>query len=356
MAQKILFTNHPGDTLDKLVPKMSPSSVFVLVDSNTKSFVLPVLSADSQVVANATIITCPAGDMNKNLESLQRIWQSLTQSGASRRAVLINVGGGVVTDMGGFAAATFKRGIRCINIPTTVLGAVDAAVGGKTGVNFNSLKNHIGVFAPAEAVIISSLFFPTLSQQEILSGYAEIIKHALLDGPKQFADTMSYSVVNSPSDPDRLLALIKESVGVKERIVAQDPKEVGIRRALNLGHTIGHAFESLALKRLSPIPHGYAVAWGLVAEGVLAHIMEGFPSETLHTLADYVYANYGAFDITCDDYPALLGFMRQDKKNADPGHINFTLLRAPGDFAIDCTATDEQITAALDIYRDLLHI
>ena len=356
MSQKIIFTNQLGETLDSLVSNYLASNVYVLVDSNTKAFVLPVLTADSKAVASATVITCPAGDMNKNLDSLQNIWQSLCQGGASRQAVLINVGGGVVTDLGGFAAATFKRGIHCINIPTTLLGAVDAAVGGKTGINYNGFKNQIGAFAPADAVIISTVFFPTLSQQELLSGYGEMLKHGLLDGPQQLADLMRYQVLNPPADPDRLLALVKESVGVKQNIVSQDPTETGLRRALNLGHTIGHAFESLALKRMSPIPHGYAVVWGLVVECILSHLTEGFHSETLHKLADYIYANYGAYDITCDDYPNLIAFMRQDKKNADAEHINFTLLKAPGDFIVDCTVPVEQITAALDIYRDLMHL
>lgn len=356
MAQNVIFTNQLGSTLDSIVEGYMAANVFVLVDSNTKAFVLPVLTADSKAAANATVITCPAGDMNKNLESLQRIWQSLSTGGASRQAVLINLGGGVVTDLGGFAAATFKRGIHCINIPTTLLGAVDAAVGGKTGINFNGYKNQIGAFAPADAVIISTVFFPTLSQQELLSGYGEMIKHALLSGPQQLDDILRYQVLNPPADPDRLLALIKESVEVKQRIVEQDPLESGLRRALNLGHTVGHAFESLALKRMSPIPHGYAVVWGLVVELVLSHLRLGFSSELLHRIADYIFANYGAYDITCDDYPALLDFMQQDKKNTDTQHINFTLLKAPGDFTIDCTADADEISAALDIYRDLAHI
>ncbi len=351
--QSLIYTNRVGETIDSLAAEYASPAVFVLVDSNTRTFVMPVLTADSETVRNATVISCPAGDMHKNLETLQTIWTSLAKQGASRSALLINVGGGVVTDMGGFAAATFKRGIRFINVPTTLLGAVDAAVGGKTGINFAGLKNLVGAFAPADAVIISTVFFPTLSQQELLSGYAEMLKHALLDGSKQLADIMSYSVVSPPADPDRLLALIRESVGVKQRIVEADPTESGLRKALNLGHTVGHAFESLGMKRLSPIPHGYAVVWGLVVELVLSHMLLKFPSDTLHEVAAYVRSNYGAFDITCDDYPELLKFMRNDKKNADADHINFTLLTAPGQPLIDRTADDEQIRTALDIYRDL---
>ncbi len=356
MAQKIFFTNQVGSTLDSLVAEAAPSQVFILVDTNTKSYVLPVLRADSKAAASATVITCQAGDVNKTVDSLRDIWTELAGNEASRNALVINVGGGVVTDMGGFAAATFKRGLRFINLPTTLLGAVDAAVGGKTAINLGGFKNLVGAFAPADAVIISTDYFNTLTQQELLSGYGEMLKHAMLDGPRQLADIMKYSVVNPPADPDRLLGLIRESVGVKERIVAADPTETSLRRALNLGHTVGHAFESLALERKSPIPHGYAVVWGLVVETVLSHLVLGFPSDTLHSLASYIYENYGAFDISCDDYPKLLAYMRNDKKNTDASNISFTLLRAPGDAVIDQVIPAEQIKSALDIYRDLFHL
>lgn len=352
--QNIIFTNQVGDTLDRLAEQIQPSSTFILVDPNTAKFVLPLFQADSETAAKATVITTPAGDNNKDINALTAIWQGLSDNQASRSSLLINLGGGVITDIGGLAAATYKRGIHVINIPTTLLGAVDAAVGGKTAINFNGLKNHIGVFSPADAVIISSIFFPTLSMQELLSGYGEMIKHALLSSSTTLADLLKYSLQNPPADPDRLLALVKESVAVKQTIVDQDPTEKGFRRTLNLGHTIGHAFESLALKRLSAIPHGYAVVWGLVVECVLSNMLEGFSSETLHNLADYVKHEYGAFDITCDDYPALLEFMAQDKKNILPDQINFTLLKAPGDIVLDVTPSKDQITAALDIYRDLM--
>lgn len=354
--QNVIFTNQVGQTLDRLVAEINPAGTFILVDPNTSAFVLPVLQADSQAAARATVITVPAGDMHKDLDSLRAIWQSLSDNRASRSSLLINVGGGVITDVGGFAAATYKRGIHTINIPTSLLGAVDAAVGGKTAVNFNGLKNQIGLFAPAESVIISSIFFPTLSVQELLSGYGEMIKHALLSSQQTFDDVMKYSVQNPPSDPDRLLNLVRESVSVKQSIVEQDPTEKSLRRALNLGHTIGHAFEALALKRGSAIPHGYAVVWGLVVECVLSNLLEGFSSDTLHTLAAYVRREYGVFDVTCDDYPDLLRYMSQDKKNILPDLINFTLLKAPGEVVLDVTPDRDHITAALDIYRDLMGI
>lgn len=356
MKQQLIFTNHPGEELDSMVAKMHPSSVYVICDSNVDTQVLPVLDNMSQTVASATKIVVPADDANKNLDSVSNIWQQLNEKGATRTSLIINVGGGMVTDMGGFAAATFKRGVKFINLPTTLLGAVDASIGGKTGINFNDCKNEVGVFAEAEASIISTLFFVTLPQQELLSGYAEMLKHGLLKDSKTFDRLLSYSIVQSGLDDDRLLALLKESVEVKKQIVEEDLKEQGIRKALNLGHTVGHAFESLAMKRQSPIPHGYAVAWGMVVELVLSHLQLGFPTADLQRYATYVKENYGAFDIDCDDYPELLALMSHDKKNSSPDCINFSLLKDIGDVNIDCTASAEQIKAAMDIYRDLLGI
>ena len=354
MNQKLIFTNQVIETLDSEVAAIGAPRTFVLVDTNTAHFVLPVLQSQSEAVGAATIITIPSGDVNKGLESVQTVWRALTDAGASRRDVLVNVGGGVVTDLGGFAAATYKRGMRFINVPTTLLGAVDAAVGGKTGINFGGLKNQVGVFREADAVIISTFFFPTLTQEELLSGYAEMIKHAMLTGPEVFARVMQFSVVAQTYDPDALLALLEESVNVKKSIVEVDPTEKGLRKTLNFGHTAGHAIEAFAMKHKCPVPHGYAVAWGMVIESILSNLDEGFPSETLHQLAAYVREHYHAYGITCDEYDALIDIMRQDKKNASPDAINFTLLRALGDAVIDVTVSPDRIKGALDIYRDLM--
>lgn len=352
--QELIFTNDVSSQLDALIEKYNPSKVFVLVDENTNKMVLPQLVAQSMAVANSSVITIKAGDINKNIESLMHIWSSLVEGGATRKSMLINLGGGVVTDIGGFAGASFKRGIRFVNIPTTLLSAVDAAVGGKTGINFNGYKNEIGAFCEAEVVIISTRYFSTLSHEELLSGYAEMLKHGLISNAEIYNRLLARDVANI--DADSLLQLLQESVMVKKRIVEEDPTEKGIRRALNLGHTAGHAFESLALQRKSPIPHGYAVAWGLVVELVLSHMQLQFPSNELTRLATYIYDNYGAFYVTCDDYPALIEFMRHDKKNDSANEINFTMLKQVGDIHIDCVASEEDIKTALDIYRDFMHI
>ena len=352
--ENIIFTNQVENALTDVVKNIAPRGIFVLADTNTAQFVLPRLQNLCEPLYDATVIRTNAGDASKNIEAATQIWQALVNGGATRKSLLINVGGGMVTDLGGFAAATFKRGMHCVNIPTTLLGAVDAAVGGKTAINLLNCKNLVGVFSEPDAVIISTVFFATLTQQELLSGYAEVIKHAMLSGTEDFSEVMGYDLTSPGYDPDGLLQLLQKSISVKTGIVARDPREKGLRKALNLGHTVGHAFESLALERKSPVPHGYAVANGLVAETVLSSMLEDFDSSLLHTLDAYIRERYPAFAFTCDDYPRLLAFMAQDKKNDSPDAINFTLLHAPGQPVIDVTVAPDKITAALDVYRDLM--
>lgn len=357
-SQKLIFTQQVAEAIDNIIASITPSpKVFVLTDTNVARDVLPTLSAASQAISSANgVITIPAGDVNKNISSAMTAWQTLTEAKASRHDVMINIGGGVVTDLGGFVASTYKRGIRFINVPTTLLGAVDAAVGGKTGINFGGYKNQVGAFSNADTVIISTSHFKTLSQSELLSGYAEMIKHAMLTGADAFAEVMSYDITDGGGNDTQLPALLEKSIKVKEGIVAADPTEKGLRKALNWGHTIGHAFESFAMSRQAPIPHGFAVAYGMVVEAILSHIKEGFPSARLHQLAQYINRHYQAPQFTCDDYPTLLTLMSQDKKNVDSAHINFTMLRDLGDPVIDCTADAKTICDALDIYRDLAGI
>lgn len=354
MTQQLIFTNHVAETLDKAVEAIKPAKIFILVDFNTATFVLPRLQSEAKTITDATVITTKAGDMNKDLDALQTIWRRLTNEGCTRDSMLINVGGGVVTDIGAFAASTFKRGIRFINLPTTLLGAVDASVGGKTGINFNNIKNLIGSFAQAETVIISTTFFNTLNDNELWSGYAEMLKHGLLDNSATLDRLLSTDVTDI--DPDRLLSLLKQSVNIKRVIVEADPTETGLRKTLNLGHTAGHAFESLAMSRKSPIAHGYAVAYGLITPMVLSHLRLGFPTDTLNRVTRYIIEHYGIFSFNCDDYPALLGYMSQDKKNRRQGEMSFTLLKEVGQPLINQIVTADEVRNALDITRDLMGI
>lgn len=258
----------------------------------------------------------------------------------------------MVTDLGGFAAATFKRGITCINIPTTLLSMIDAAVGGKTGINFNGLKNEIGSFYPADQVMIDSQFLKTLDMPNLLSGYGEMLKHGLISQPSHWSELLTFDFAHI--DYALLQKLIGQSVQVKEDIVEKDPYEQSIRKALNFGHTIGHAFESFALKTNHPVLHGYAVAWGMVCELYLSHIRCGFPKEALRTTIQFIKENYGSLYFTCDDYECLYDFMKHDKKNASCGVINFTLLGGIGDIRINQTASQEEIYELLDFYRETM--
>ena len=262
---------------------------------------------------------------------------------------MLNLGGGMVTDLGGFAASTFKRGINYINIPTTLLAMVDASVGGKTGINFRGLKNEIGVFNNASSVILHTQFLKTLDHENICSGYAEMLKHGLISNVPMWAELLNFDL----DQPDywQLQRMVADSVAVKERIVEEDPTEQGIRKALNLGHTIGHAFESFALARQTPVLHGYAVAYGLICELYLSCLKTGFPTEQMHQTVRFIRDNYGRMDISCKDYPTLLELMTHDKKNT-AGQINFTLLGGIGDIRINQTATQEEILTALDFYRE----
>ena len=252
----------------------------------------------------------------------------------------------MVTDLGGFAASTFKRGLAYINIPTTLLSMVDASVGGKTGINFGGLKNEIGVFNNANCVILDTIFLRTMDAENMLSGYAEMLKHGLISNEQTWAELLNFDL----DDLVKLGDLGEKSVAVKQRIVTEDPTERGIRKALNLGHTAGHAFESLALER-KPILHGYAVAYGLVVELYLCCVKTGFPQDKMRQTVAFIKENYGRMAITCDDYPKVIELMRHDKKNVGTD-INFTLLGGIGDIHINQTATEEEIKEALDFYRE----
>lgn len=353
MSQQLVFTDNPAQALDRIVGDIDPTGrIFILTDDNTASLVLPRLAEESYIARQADIITIPSGDVNKSLDSLAHIWDCLVDGGATRKSLMINLGGGMVTDIGGFAASTFKRGIRFINMPTTLLAAVDASVGGKTGINFHGLKNEIGVFSQADAVIISTVYFDTLPVEELLSGYGEMLKHGLLESFDAFGKLMAYDVTSR--DLKALLPILEENVGVKRRVVEEDPTEKGLRKALNLGHTPGHAFESWAMHRQQPIPHGYAVAFGVLVDMILSHMLYGFDSGVLQQYAATLRNLYGTLPITCDDYDALIDYMHHDKKNISGTEINFSLLESPGHIHLDSIVPEEQIRQALDIFRDLI--
>lgn len=358
--QKVVIVEDLIKELSDFLSSLTYNKLFLLTDENTKRECLPVLQTIT-AIQEAILITVGAGDTHKDLEHLSYIWSRLSNEGASRDSLLINLGGGMITDMGGFAGATFKRGIRTINIPTTLMASVDAAVGGKTGINFNGLKNEIGSFYPPLCVFIDNNFLRTLDRNNILSGYAEMIKHSLISSKEIYKSILSFDLDQyfslSADDPQlstlssQLSTMTAQSVAVKEDIVEKDPLEKGIRKALNFGHTIGHAFESLSFLQQRPILHGHAVAAGIICELYLSHRICNFPSEQLSQIVYYIKEHYPPFAYDCKDYDTLYEFMTHDKKN-EGGVINFTLLAEIGGVRINQHIKRDKILESLDFYRE----
>lgn len=347
MSQRVIISTNLESEIAEALAECEHDKIFVLTDETTAVKCWPVVK-NYFSLKDAKVITIRATDTHKDLDTMVHVWKSLGEGGASRHSCMINLGGGMVTDLGGFAAATFKRGINFINIPTTLLSMVDASVGGKTGINFGGLKNEIGVFCDSKFVILDTEFLRTLDAENICSGYAEMLKHGLISDEKMWAELVGFDLAHP--DLQQLQRMVGDSVAVKERIVEQDPHEHGIRKALNLGHTFGHAFESWALIR-KPVLHGYAVAFGLIPELYLSVMKTGFPTEKMRQTVNFIKEYYGSLPITCDDYDELIELMRHDKKNQD-GIINFTLLGGIGDIRINQSATIDEIKEAFDFFRE----
>ena len=347
MKQRVIISRHLKTELAEAIAECEHDRIFVLVDETTNKLCWALVK-DYLCLKDAQTIVIGATDRRKNLDTLVHVWESLQQGKATRHSLLINLGGGMVTDLGGFAASTYKRGINFINIPTTLLAMVDASVGGKTGINFGGLKNEIGVFNDAEFVLLDTNWLRTLDEENIRSGYAEMLKHGLIADDMMWAELINFNLAQP--NLRQLASMLNKSVRIKERIVAEDPHEKGIRKALNLGHTFGHAFESWSMKH-QPVLHGYAVAFGLIAELYLATTQTDFPTERMRQTVNFIRAYYGSLPITCNDYPELIELMHHDKKNRG-NEINVTLLGGIGDIRIDQTITEEDIKEALDFFRE----
>ena len=344
----VVFTHNFAEPLQSYIEQQRPDKLFVLVDDNTERLCLPLFD---KAGLQCHIICISHGDDAKNIESLTHVWRKLSGNGATRHSLLICLGGGMVTDLGGFAAATFKRGIDCVNLPTTLLAMVDASVGGKTGINLDSLKNEIGNFKQPSAVIIDTLWLRTLDRQNMLSGYAEMLKHGLLSTHEHIASLLNFDIINP--DLARLNSMIERSVEVKKQVVEQDPQEHGLRKALNLGHTLGHAFETWSMLHKQPLPHGYAVAFGLVGELYLSHKLKGFPVSLLEQIVQFIREHYAHMPMSCTHTDELLCLMKHDKKNR-AGTINFTLLSDVGQICLDQLPEQKQIIEAIDFCCDAL--
>lgn len=339
--QNIKFSEDPFKELNQTIKEISPSSVVVVTDENVR----PLLGSE----VSWPIIQVPAGEESKSIEQVTRIWEFLQQQGVNRNSLVVNIGGGMVSDLGGFAASTYKRGIKTVNIPTTLLSVVDASVGGKTAINFSGIKNDIGTFHVPECVIISDKFYKETPAEVFLSGYGEVLKHGILS---------STAMVKSLyQDPMKLsFEQVKQSVEVKRSVVERDPTEQGERKILNLGHTAGHAYEELSPGML---PHGFAVAYGLLTTLVLSHIKLGFPSAELYPHAEFLkdyFMPVHEFEVSCNDYQRLWELMCHDKKNLTQGEVRFVLLKNFGEPIYDQVIDQEEAAKGIDITRDLLGI
>ncbi len=335
--------------VEPAIAALDPDKVIIVTDSTVWPLLGPVYR-QVPALADAPVAEVKAGEANKNLESLAGVLEVLTRSGATRRSLVVNIGGGMVTDLGGFAAAVFKRGIRFINVPTTLLGAVDASIGGKTGVDFMGFKNEVGAFAEPSVTLVRTENLVTLPHSELLSGYAEMLKTGYIASEELLK---RFDPVRDLSNPEVLGELIGCCLAFKEEVTTEDPTERGRRRILNFGHTAGHAFESEMLRRGAPVPHGCAVAHGMLVALILSHMLRDLPASYAQDYArEVLMPYYGALPLQCKDYAGLISLMGHDKKNLRAGEISFVLLDAPGK-PVWQPVEPSLIEAALDIYRDL---
>ncbi|TDQ18384.1 3-dehydroquinate synthase [Algoriphagus boseongensis] len=343
--ETVIFASEAQKSLLEVLNQLTFSRLVILTDSNTQLHCLPLIQAI--LPSDALFITVPAGEINKNLETCSSIWSRMTEAALDRKALMVNLGGGVIGDMGGFCASIYKRGIRFINMPTTLLSQVDASVGGKLGVDFQGLKNHLGVFNEPETVLIAPEFLKTLPIQELRSGYAEILKHGLIQDAKYFTSLQSENWENQDWE-----SLIKHSVQIKKNVVEQDPKEQGLRKILNFGHTIGHAFESHFLDSANHLLHGEAIALGMICEGYLSIKKTGLSQSEFQEMTQKLLDIYGKVNFNETDLDPILDLCLQDKKN-EGSTLMFSLLEKIGSCTFNIPVNRDEIREAILFYQKL---
>lgn len=329
----VLETADPDRDLRALVRASGCDRFWIVTDSNVERMVVPIFS--NTVKAAAGTIVIPAGEENKDIAHASLIWETLSRNGATRRSLIVNIGGGVVSDLGGFAAATFKRGIRYINVPTTVLAACDAAIGGKTGIDFLGLKNEIGAFRMPELVLLAPALLSTLPRRLLVDGFAEVVKTALISSEDMWNACLEK---DAPFRPGLLRRLVVEAARMKEKTVRMDPEEHGLRKILNFGHTAGHAFESMALADGRPVGHGTAVAWGMLYALRLSRERAGLPADVVNDYEEKILRRYYAPNPYDGEEERLRALMAHDKKNRSAGCISFVLLEHVGSPLFDSPA------------------
>ena len=340
----IHFQEKGYQELSKQIQEKQYSSIFILVDNHTMEFCYPKFIQNLNTTVPIEVIEIEAGEAYKNIETCIGVWNALTELNADRRSLLITLGGGVITDLGGFVASTYKRGIDFVNIPTTLLSMVDASVGGKTGVDLGVLKNQIGLFSNPQMVIIDSNYLQTVIPREIRSGMAEIIKYGLTYDTHLFSNIKNYN--NQQID-----TIIHRSIEIKNEVVLEDPKEQNLRKILNFGHTIGHAIESYFLEseHKENLTHGEAIAIGMICETYLSSKLLDFPKETLHEIKKVITDIYGKVTILEEDFAPIIELLKHDKKNVS-GEVNFVLLEELEKCKINCKVPNNLIVDSLTYY------
>ena len=323
------------------------SKIFILVDENTHQYCLPNFMAEISGDYIFEIIEIESGEINKNIETCTQVWEVLSELDADRKSLMINLGGGVITDLGGFVASAFKRGIDFINVPTTLLSMVDASVGGKTGVDLGSLKNQIGVINQPQMVLVISSFLRTLEERQLDSGFAEMLKHGLIKDQKYWNE------LKLVSDFNTLDEFIYDSVIIKNNVVIKDPTEQSIRKILNFGHTLGHAIESYFLEsdQHKTLLHGEAIAVGMILEAYLATKLTGLTTNELTDIKKTFLGRYKKVSFSPDDIKNILSLLKFDKKNSH-GNINYVLLKRIGECEIDVQVPEEMYQDAFTYYKE----
>lgn len=347
----IIHTKDILKDLNKFFNSFSYSKIYLLTDNNCFEKCLPIIK--NALPIDVTIFVLSEGEENKSIIALQTIWDFLIENKADRASLLINLGGGIITDIGGFAASTFKRGIDFVNIPTTLLAQIDASVGGKTGINYKGFKNEIGVINQAKKVFVFSDFLKTLEKKEFLSGFAEMIKHALIFNKANFQEIKDfYYNYFIDENLSAITKLVEKSVRIKQHFVENDINDKGIRQTLNFGHTFGHAFESLFYKdKQKKLKHGNAVAFGMLCELFISAEKLNFDEESLKSISKFIIDIYGKLNINTNDYDAVFEFMKHDKKNTN-GKINTVLLEDIGKFNNNNILQKHDVFSALNFLNN----
>lgn len=344
----ISILDNDFSQLNDFLATLKPTQLLILVDENTHEHCLPTLLGNLETEIPFEIIEIEAGEEMKTLETAAQLWEILTEFETDRKALMINLGGGVITDMGGFIASTYKRGIPFINIPTTLLGMCDASIGGKTGIDHQFLKNIIGTFAHPEQIFVFPEFLQTLPFEELRSGFAEMLKHGLITDESHWSDLISIKELT----PQNIFPFIERSMQIKQNVVEQDFTEQNVRKTLNFGHTIGHALESLFLLKGKPIMHGEAVALGMICETRISFLQDLISEETANEIVSNIQKFFPHLDIKSFSVEEIVNLMKNDKKNS-AGNINFSLITGIGTSTFNCSVSLEDIENSLLYYQNL---